>query len=301
MSDIFLSYSNEDRAIAKSIAEALEAQGCSVWWDRVIPPGRRFYEVIEQELEAAKCVIVLWSHKSVKSKWVNTEASEGDMRGVLVPVLIENDVKIPLAFRLIEAAKLIDWDETQPNPEFDLLLDSISNILGRPLCGDKQESNKKPKGIMELAAKQMEREVHTKAEEELLKTYTNSIGMEFVQIPADEFDMGSPASEAGRYDDKGPVHHVKLPNAFYMGKYEVTQKQWHDVMGSSPSYFKGDDLPVEQVSWNDAQKFVKKLNEKENTYKYRLPSEAEWEYAARAGTTTRYSFGDDESKLGNYA
>lgn len=134
MSDIFLSYSSKDKARAEIIAEALEARGCSVWWDMVIPPGQTFDEVIEQELDAAKCVIVLWSHKSVKSKWVKTEASEGDRRGILVPVLIEEDVKIPLAFRLIEAANLIDWEGTLPHPEFDLLVDSISKILGRPLC-----------------------------------------------------------------------------------------------------------------------------------------------------------------------
>ncbi len=71
-------------------------------------------------------------------------------------------------------------------------------------------------------------------------------------------------------------------------------------MGTDPSYFKGDNLPVEQVSWNDTQEFIEKLNEKEGTNKYRLPSEAEWEYAARTGTSTKYSFGDDESKLGEY-
>ncbi len=97
MSDIFLSYSSKDKARAQIIAEAFETKGCSVWWDRVIPPGKTFDEVIEQELEAAECVIVLWSHESVKSKWVKTEASEGDRRGILVPVLIEEGVKIPLA------------------------------------------------------------------------------------------------------------------------------------------------------------------------------------------------------------
>ncbi len=86
-----------------------------------------------------------------------------------------------------------------------------------------------------------------------------------------------------------------------MGRYEVTQKEWREVMGSNPSRFTGDNLPVEQVSWNDVREFIKKLNENEGTDKYRLPSEAEWEYACRAGTTTRYSFGDSESKLGDYA
>jgi len=133
------------------------------------------------------------------------------------------------------------------------------------------------------------------------KTYNNSIDMEFVLIPSGEFDMGSPSNEIGRSDNEGPVHEVRILDNFYMGKYEVTQKQWSDVMGSNPSYNEGDDLPVERVSWDDVQEFIRKLNEKEGTDKYRLPSEAEWEYVARAGTTTRYSFGDDSSKLGEYA
>ncbi|MDP2844828.1 MAG: SUMF1/EgtB/PvdO family nonheme iron enzyme, partial [Candidatus Methanoperedens sp.] len=131
--------------------------------------------------------------------------------------------------------------------------------------------------------------------------FTNSIGMEFVSIPAGEFDMGSPLNDKdGNYYER-PVHRVNIGKAFYMGKFEVTQKQWREVMGSNPSYFKGDNLPVELVSWNDVQEFIKKLNETEDGSKYRLPTEAEWEYAARAGTTTRYSFGDNESELGGYA
>ncbi len=82
---------------------------------------------------------------------------------------------------------------------------------------------------------------------------------------------------------------------------KVTQKQWKAVMGSNPSYFKGDDLPVEKVSWDDAQELIRKLNQREGGDTYRLPTEAEWEYACRAGTTTRFSFGDDESRMGEYA
>nr|WP_242492664.1 formylglycine-generating enzyme family protein [Methanolobus psychrotolerans] len=121
--------------------------------------------------------------------------------------------------------------------------------------------------------------------------------MEFVLIPAGEFEMGSDDGDS----DERPVHEVTIGKAYYLGKYEVTQEQWVEIMGNNPSRFKGDNNPVEQVSWNDVQEFVKKLNAKEGTDKYRLPSEAEWEYAARAGTTTRYSFGDSESKLGDYA
>jgi formylglycine-generating enzyme required for sulfatase activity len=140
------------------------------------------------------------------------------------------------------------------------------------------------------------------SEAAIATTFTNTFGMDFVLIAAGEFVMGAPSDEEGRYRDEGPVHHVNIENPFYMGRYEVTQKQWRAIMGDNPSWFTGDDnLPVEQVSWDDVHDFIRKLNEKEGTDKYRLPSEAEWEYACRAGTTTRYSFGDDESKLGDYA
>jgi len=87
---------------------------------------------------------------------------------------------------------------------------------------------------------------------------------------------------------------VKISKPFYIGVYPVTQREWKKVMGDNPSYFKGDDLPVEKVSWDDCQEFVNKLNRKEGSNKYRLPTEAEWEYACRAGTTSRYFWGDNE-------
>src|SRR5215211_8193119 len=108
MSDIFISYANDDTSRVEPLAEALQAQGWSVWWDRVIPAGKTFDEVIEEAINAAKCIVVVWSDKSVSSRWVRTEAGEGADRQILVPVLID-DVKIPLAFRRIQAAKLIGW------------------------------------------------------------------------------------------------------------------------------------------------------------------------------------------------
>jgi formylglycine-generating enzyme required for sulfatase activity len=129
----------------------------------------------------------------------------------------------------------------------------------------------------------------------------NSIGMEFILIPAGEFEMGSQSREKRRKLWESPVHRVSIKKPFYLGRYPVTQKQWQKVMGNNPSYFKGEKNPVENISWVESQTFLRKLNslEKadENNYLYRLPTEAEWEYAARAGTATSYFFGDDESKL----
>jgi len=124
---------------------------------------------------------------------------------------------------------------------------------------------------------------------------TNSIGMKLIYIPAGEFMMGSPSNEQNRSNDESPQHRVKISKGFYMGIYEVTQAQYQSVVGTNPSNFKGDNLPVEQVSWNDATEFCRKLSQKEGKT-YRLPTEAEWEYACRAGITTAYQWGNQWQK-----
>jgi len=128
-----------------------------------------------------------------------------------------------------------------------------------------------------------------------------STGIQLVLIPAGEFEMGSPSEERNRSDSESPAHIVVIQNSFYLGRSAVTQNQWKKIMGTNPSHFKGEDRPVEMISWEDVQQFIAKLNEMEGTDKYRLPSEAEWEYACRAGTQTRCFFGEDESKLDEYA
>ncbi len=124
-------------------------------------------------------------------------------------------------------------------------------------------------------------------------------GINFVWVPTGCFRMGSLDSEQGRDSDEAPVHEVCV-DGFWMGKYEVTQTQWEKVMGSNPSFFKGNSHPVEQVSWDDVQQFIKGLNGKVSKEMYRLPTEAEWEYAARAGTDTMFYFGNDAGKLDDY-
>ena len=133
------------------------------------------------------------------------------------------------------------------------------------------------------------------------KTFINSIGMEFVPIPAGRFWMGAADDDDDVWWDEVPRHEVIISRAFHLGKYPVTQAQWQAVMGENPSKFKGPDRPVENVSWDDAQAFIAKLNALEGHERYRLPTEAEWEYACRAGSETKYSFGDDTGELGNYA
>jgi formylglycine-generating enzyme required for sulfatase activity len=134
-----------------------------------------------------------------------------------------------------------------------------------------------------------------------LKTFTNSVGVEFVRIPAGQFQMGMLEDEEQSCMNNVPKHKVIIDHPFYISKYEVTQKQWRRVMGTNPSKFKGDTNPVERISWTDAQKFLKKLNRMENTHSYRLPTEAEWEYVSRANTVNRYFFGKSPDDLNQYA
>ena len=146
--------------------------------------------------------------------------------------------------------------------------------------------------VAECKAQMVQERLEREAQEKSVKQ-----GMKFTLIPAGELMMGS-----NEYPVENHIHKVKINKPFYLGTYLITQREWKAVMGDNPSDFKGDDLPVENVSWYDVQEFIKVLNEKEEgADRYRLPSEAEWEYACRAGTTTAYSFGDGESRLNNYA
>jgi formylglycine-generating enzyme required for sulfatase activity len=145
---------------------------------------------------------------------------------------------------------------------------------------------------------------------------TNSIGMKLVLIPAGEFLMGAPESDMAAPADEKPQHLVRITRPFYLGVCQVTQGQYRAVADTNPASFEGsDDLPVESVSWNDAVAFCNRLSALEGLEPYydgkggtrpgadgyRLPTEAEWEYAARAGSTTRFSFGPDDATVGEYA
>jgi formylglycine-generating enzyme required for sulfatase activity len=378
MSDIFLSYASEDLPRVGLLIRALERHGWSVWWDRTILPGQKFPQVIEEALDAGHCVIVVWSQHSVNSDWVQNEAREGAHRRILVPVRLD-EVRIPLEFQHIQAARLLDWHDTGPYPEFDKVVQAVTYFLRPssltaeetlesgaaspilPLPNPASPRDDKPLGTVsgqeeaatpsvstkeqpevhrhttsdtrettELSHRQKRRllligggllcvlvtalylalsgrtpgpqpepsSVRNTEVNQLASSLTNSFGMQFALVPAGEFQMGS----TGGDDDERPVHTVRISKPFYLGIYEVTQGQWEAVMGNNPSQFKGDtNRPVETVSWEEVLKFIDKLNAGEGGTQYRLPTEAEWEYAARAGSTTAYSFGDDSGQLGKYA
>ena len=150
MSDeIFISYANEDEARVEPLARLLEAEGWSVWWDRDIPVGRTFDEVIEEALDAARCVIVVWTEESVASRWVKTEAGEGAARNILVPVLLD-DVRIPLAFRRIQAADLVGWEGEQQHPGVEQLVEAVSRVAGSPKreAPEREEEDEPPRTVV---------------------------------------------------------------------------------------------------------------------------------------------------------
>jgi len=288
---IFLCHSSGDKPEVRNLYKRLSSDGFDPWLDEEdLLPGQEWKVEIPKAVKTSDVVIVCLSHKAInKSGYVQREIkfaldkAEEQPEGTifLIPLKLE-ECDVP------ERLQRWQWVNLFEEKGYERLMGSLRFRAETITSGSDPELN----------LIQRHEEV-TYVEE--IETSINSKDMEFVLIQPGEFDMGSPANETGRFDDEERIHHVTISEAFYLGKYEVTQKQWHEVMEDSPSYYKGDDLPVENVSWDDVQEFIEKLNEKEGTNKYRLPSEAEWEYAARAGTTTRYSFGDDDSKVGEYA
>ncbi|WP_394789547.1 toll/interleukin-1 receptor domain-containing protein [Rhodoferax sp.] len=131
MADIFLSYTEHDRDSVRRLAETLQAVGWSVWWDRRIPAGQTWRSVLDAELKNMRCMVVLWSSRSVVSEWVCEEAAEGRQLGRLVPVMIEK-VRPPAGFREVQAADLIDWDGSRNFTGLQQLLDDIGRLIGKP-------------------------------------------------------------------------------------------------------------------------------------------------------------------------
>jgi formylglycine-generating enzyme required for sulfatase activity len=190
------------------------------------------------------------------------------------------------------AAEIAFWEtiKTSTNPE------DFREYLKKYPAGEFAGLARNRLNVLETAAKEdaARKEETKRKEEEAAKkrpgaVVKNSIGLELVWVPPGSFLMGTTAEGA---HGSQPIHQVTFREGFYMGKFEVTQGQWKKVMGKDPFNYIGENHPVELVSWNDTQEFIRKLNETNDGYLYRLPTESEWEYACRAGTTTDFAFGN---------
>lgn len=274
-------------AIANRLVERLQAEGWSVFIDRHAHVGRRWHKEIERELHAASAVVVLWSAQSRDSDYVLEEAEYGKKKDILFPALIESIV-LPYGFGRIQTANLTDWED---GADHDGLTDLLTP-LRLHLNGEVSESMTivdEPQQIITpfLPAP-------GQAFRDQLKT--GGEGPLMVVIPAGRFLMGSPENEPGRHSNEGPQHEVRIAKPFAMGVYTVTFDDY-DLFCQYTGREKPDDggwgrenRPVINVSWQDAQDYCAWLSEQTGR-SYRLPSEAEWEYACRAGTQTPYYTG----------
>jgi|GEM_PF-6255690 len=228
------------------------------------------------------CVIVVWSSRS-KQRMMSAEAKQS---GKSLKELYAADRR----FRLIVCL-----------PLFFVLLFLIF-FAGFTSMDYVSELEKRGYGSVDKHKTTVSKTFTKPSNSDFGEVITNSIGMKLVHIPAGQFMMGDGFTDESMPDmfRAKPQHKVRISKDFYIGVTEVTQAQWKAVMGNNPSKFKGDDLPVENVTWYGAVKFCKRMSKATGKH-YRLPTEAQWEYACRGGTQSRYYWGDDPNVLGEYA
>jgi formylglycine-generating enzyme required for sulfatase activity len=333
MSDIFISYARTDRARVAPIAAALEAEGFTVWWDPDIEPGETFRGEIEQALKAASCVVVVWSAVAVHRNWVIEEAEEGLARGVLVPIVIDNVADIPRGFKSVQAADLARWNGDPDDASWQLVLARVRRLKAPSALPRPQARTRYFKGLASpivfgslalatalfgtyFALPSARNWIDVKLGRtggmdaaivlQIGSTFTDCAGCpEMVVVPAGSFPMGSFEQEEGHQPNESPVHKATIARPFAISKFEITVEQWNACAADAKCPPRNDPVsrgrqPAAYVTWIMAQQYLAWLREKTGK-NYRLPTETEWEYAARAGSTASYFFGDNEADLCTYA
>jgi formylglycine-generating enzyme required for sulfatase activity len=286
MSKVFISYARDGsygENLAAEIQQQLLAAGFAVFRDVIgLKPGDVWYRTLEFELETSDVMVLVVSEKVRTSKWVHNEVSMAEEIGIpVIPVLAEK-VRYPLWLRhlqMLDFCGAVDWS---------LLLGALGHHVGGGAVGVRE----KPVWASAAGDDQYGR---------YADLVVKGITQKFRWIEPGTFWMGSPESEPGRSNNEAR-HQVTLTKGYWLGDTACTQALWKIVMGSNPSGFQDDvNNPVEKVSWNDTQEFLKMLNSEIFNLQARLPTEAEWEYACRASNIAPFSFGENiTSEQANY-
>ncbi len=298
MAQIFFSYSKKDRERVLPIIGGLEDEGYTVWWDDNLLAGEEWTAEIEAQITACECVVVAWSGEAVASRWVKREARYGDNNGILVPIRIER-VTPPFEFDDVQYIDLLTWSGDRANGRWRALVKAVKAKAGPPAqdpAPDTAPPRPEPRPDPEPPrAASRPRQGDVAPSWATGGTGTDKFGS-WADLTLDgvtqrlrwsepgSFMMGSPEDEEGLWAYEGPRHKVTLTKGFWLFDTPVTQALWEGVMGNNPSRFKGADRPVERVSWDDTQAFLDRINSRVPGLEFTLPTEAQWEYACRAGT-----------------
>lgn len=327
MADVFVSYKREDNEIANRVVTALRESGISVWWDDGITPRQAWDTEIEQAISAAATVVVLWSPRSVTSEWVRTEAHYGKDRGKLVPVMVQ-PCTVPIAFTLTQTVNLTTWNGSRQDKQWRKLLTWITDLTStKP-----GNANLPQGLVSATTTNVYRDSIGTLASGEPIydgafinpstppgTLFRDGDGMPVMRIvPKGSFLLGATVEDPDRAAYESPQKRIDIPASFAMGVYPVLateyvkitglplpapavpeqSKRWFDRFVASgpapqaaPPVVPVAGAPVTYISYDEAQAFVDRLSAT-SEQKYRIPSEAEWEYSCRAGSSTRYSCGD---------
>ena len=306
--DVFLAHNSKDKPEVIKIANKLRQGGLNPWLDKEqIFAGDNIQEVVFQGISQSKVGAFFISQNRLGAFQRNLELGaiiqfflEKKEKGFrVIPILLPDISDIPDELYHLKQWAWIRFTNSNVEEDEEALQDLIRGIRGRK----EVILTPQPDPIINPEIKRITKNANYFGED-----LGDGVTLEMVSIPEGTFTMGSPENEEGYHSSQSPQHEVTVP-PFFMGKYPVTQQQWRVVaalpkdkidLKSDPSYFKGDNLPVECVSWNDAQEFCARLSQMANKT-YRLPTEAEWEYACRGGTTTPFYCGETISTdLANY-